>query len=81
PFMGEGIKPASGVSGQNGLLLPSLAKENLPKDLQSFTGMHLGIYKVRVTHPSKKIDSKFNNDTTLGAIVGPTTLELSFAVK
>ncbi|MGI9455773.1 MAG: hypothetical protein ACR2NU_04385 [Aeoliella sp.] len=81
PFMGDGIKPASGITGQNGLLLPSLSKKDLPKDLQSFTGMHLGIYKVRITHPSKKIASEFNTNTTLGAVVGPSTLEVVLAVK
>jgi len=81
PFMGEGIKTASGVTGQNGLVLPALSKEYLPKDLPSFRGMHLGIYKVRVTHPEQSIPAEFNTDTTLGAIVGPNTLGVVLAVK
>ncbi|MEZ6097919.1 MAG: hypothetical protein R3E01_03000 [Pirellulaceae bacterium] len=75
-FLGPGILPASGTSQDEGLVPLSIPVDELPDDLKSFRGIHLGMYKVRVTHPSVKIPSKFNAETVLGQVVGVATREI-----
>jgi hypothetical protein len=65
-FLGPEIKPATGVTNANGNAAMGIAPEELPKELRRHNFLRVGIYRVEVTHPAKKIPAKYNTDTTLG---------------
>ena len=68
PFLGEGPKPATGVTDVNGATKVSVANEHLPEQLQQarLRGLYGGIYRIEVTHPQRTIPAKYNTATTLG---------------
>jgi hypothetical protein len=69
-FMGPGFKPESGVSGSDGTAFPTVAEEELPKELRGRVhGVHCGVFRVTVTHPHVDIPSKYNTQTKIGRIV------------
>ena len=68
PFMGSGLKMASGVSGPDGLAVIYMPVEDLPDGVRS--GMAFGVYKVSVTHPEVTIPDRYNTATELGIEVG-----------
>lgn len=69
-FMGSGIKSASGVTGADGLAIPTVADEELPAEYRGrLKGVPCGIFRVTVTHPSVAIPPKFNTETTIGRMV------------
>ena len=63
--MADIIKPASGVTGQSGHVEMLIAAEDLPPDTP-YKGMHMGLYKVKITHPKRRIPARFNTQTELG---------------
>ncbi|MEX2306098.1 MAG: hypothetical protein WD738_00800 [Pirellulales bacterium] len=65
-FLGEEIKAAEGITNSDGNASMSIAPEELPKELRRHSFMRTGIYRVEITHPTKKIPAKYNTDTTLG---------------
>ena len=81
PFMGEETQPATGETDSSGVAILSVAPEFLPDDLPNFRGAHIGLFKVRITHPSQQIPAKYNQATTIGAYVSPTTKQLSFSLS
>jgi hypothetical protein len=72
PFLGDAVKPASGVMRSDGAIL-KIDPELLPEDLKMMRGVQPGLYKVRITHPSAKIPARYNTETTLGQEVVPGT--------
>jgi hypothetical protein len=76
PFLGGGIKPATGTTNRQGRVVMSLSKEDLPADLQSFRGVNLGVYRVRVTHPKRDIPAKYNTESILGQTVSRRTQDV-----
>jgi len=68
PYLGENVKPASGVTGPTGLARMSHAEEDLPKSAngRAIPGVFGGTYKVQVTHPTKQIPAKYGAATELG---------------
>jgi hypothetical protein len=65
-FLGAEIKEAKGVTNAAGTAALGLPPEELPKQLRRHNLMRVGIYRVEITHPSKKIPAKYNTDTELG---------------
>ena len=65
PALARTIKPASGISSQSGYVELLIAPENLPPDTP-YKGLHMGLYKVKVTHPDHEIPAKYNTETELG---------------
>ena len=72
PFLGEAVKPASGVMRSDGAIL-KIDPELLPEDQRMMRGVQPGLYKVRITHPSAKIPARYNTETTLGQEIVPGT--------
>ena len=72
PFLGDAVKPASGVMRSDGAIL-KIDPELLPEDQRMMRGVQPGIYKVRITHPSAKIPARYNTETTLGQEIVPGT--------
>jgi hypothetical protein len=68
PYLGEEVPEARGTTDANGIASMAIAAENLPENLRqrnrSLT--KVGIYKVRITHPSMTLPDKYNTQTTLG---------------
>lgn len=65
-FLGDAIKPAQGKTDANGFTAIAIPDDQLPKDQQGLTKMHLGLYRVEITHPTKKIPARYNSSSTLG---------------
>jgi hypothetical protein len=69
-FMGEDTKPATGITDRNGLAFPSVGDEELPEAYRGkVEGVHCGVFRVEVTHPTVPIPAKYNTQTELGRIV------------
>jgi hypothetical protein len=69
-FMGDAFKPSSGVSRPDGTAFPTVAEEELPKELRGRVhGVHCGIFRVTVTHPTVAVPAKYNTQTELGWVV------------
>jgi hypothetical protein len=66
PFLGPEIKEAKGVTNSTGTASMGIAPEELPKELRRHNLMRVGIYRVEITHPTKKIPAKYNTETELG---------------
>jgi hypothetical protein len=65
-FLGEEIQTAEGITDQSGTASLSIPTEDLPKELRRVPAMRAGIYRVEITHPTKKIPPKYNTETELG---------------
>lgn len=69
-FMGEAIKPATGITTRDGVASLSIAEEELPQEYRGrLRGVHCGVYRVIVTHPNVEIPTKYNTKTEIGRIV------------
>ena len=68
PYLGENVKPASGITGPTGLTRMSHAEEDLPKSANGrpIPGVKAGTFKIQITHPSRQIPAKYNTSTELG---------------
>lgn len=70
PFMGEALKPATGVTARTGGAGLSVADEEIPAAVRGkVKGAHCGIFRVVVTHPTVKVPAKYNTETELGRVV------------
>lgn len=65
-FLGDYIKPATGVTDSNGTAAIGIADEELPDKARGLKVMQFGLYRVEITHPSLKIPARYNTQTTLG---------------
>jgi hypothetical protein len=72
-FLADEIPPASGMTSEGGHVVPTVAKDKLPDHLKHVDVMRLGLYRVKITHPSKSIPAKYNTNTTRGMEVHPGT--------
>ena len=66
PFLGDRIKPAEGITNSSGGASLGIAPEEVPKELRRHSMMRVGIYRVEITHPTKKIPVRYNSETELG---------------
>jgi hypothetical protein len=74
-FFGESLHPASGEISQ-GVALLAIDPSLLPPDQADLRGVHPGVYKVKITHPSIKIPAKYNDQTTIGQEVAQDNPDL-----
>jgi hypothetical protein len=65
-FLGPQIKEANGVTDPTGTAALGISPDELPKELRRHHLMRVGIYRVEITHPTKKIPPKYNTATELG---------------
>lgn len=66
PFLGEDIPTAQGITDGAGAATLGIPPDDLPKELQRHHFMRVGIYRVEITHPTKKIPAKYNTESELG---------------
>ncbi len=79
-FLGDGLKPASGVTQANGVANVTISPDELPADCRGLSGVFPGVYKVEITHPSRTIPAKYNTQTVLGQEIALDTVGLSGVV-
>jgi hypothetical protein len=79
-FLGDAVKPAKGTMRSDGAIL-KIDPKLLPADQQLLRGVQPGLYKVRITHPTKKIPARYNTQTTLGQEVLPGTTGASYVLR
>jgi hypothetical protein len=65
-FLGDEIKTAEGVTNGAGVAALSIPIEELPKELRRTAALRVGIYRVEITHPTKKLPAKYNTESELG---------------
>lgn len=70
PFLGEAIRSAEGVTGNDGQARLKIADADLPSHLRGVPGIALGLYRVEITHPTVQLPPEFNTNTTLGVEIG-----------
>jgi len=85
-FFSSEIKPASAQTGPGGGGMLTLAPEDMPKGAPKIELMQPGLYRIEVTHPSRKIPAKYNTETTLGIEItsanpGPQGVHWSLSTK
>ncbi|MCA9236376.1 MAG: EF-hand domain-containing protein [Planctomycetales bacterium] len=66
PYLGDAVKTAYGTTGRAGIAAMDIRDEDLPTSEHGIVGVHVGTYKVEVTHPSVPIAERYNSATTLG---------------
>lgn len=66
PYLGDDMKTAVGTTDSSGSAEMSISEDELPSDLKDIRAVQYGTFKVRVTHPTVTIPSKYNTNTTLG---------------
>jgi hypothetical protein len=66
PYLGEYVKAAGGTTGDAGVTVMQIPDEDLPESERGIQGVHVGTFKLEVTHPSVSIPAKYNTQTTLG---------------
>jgi hypothetical protein len=71
PFITPAVREGMGVTSAQGTTIPRVMDDDIADDLKELPGVRLGIYRVMVTHPDKKIPPKYNSNTTLGCEVVP----------
>ncbi|HEX3599635.1 MAG TPA: hypothetical protein VHU84_05795 [Lacipirellulaceae bacterium] len=86
PFLGGGVKEASGETSAGGNGQFNMKPEDRPKNAPNMPLMQPGLYHVLITHPSIKIPPKYNIDTTLGIEItssnpGPEGVKWSLSSK
>lgn len=67
PFLGPGVKPATGTTMEDGTAGMSLAKEHLADP--RFPGVACGWYTIRVISSDRAIPDRYNVNSTLGCEV------------
>jgi hypothetical protein len=65
-FLGDRIKTAEGITNGSGVAALSISTDELPKELRRTPAMRVGIYRVEITHPTKKLPAKYNTESELG---------------
>jgi hypothetical protein len=66
PFLGDQVQAARGTTSAGGIAPMGIPADDLPERLKRFNIVHYGVFKVRITHPTIKLPSKYNTETELG---------------
>jgi hypothetical protein len=85
PFVGDSLKPAGGQADETGGGMLNMAAEDRPANVPAqLAVVQPGLYRVEITHPTRKIPEKYNVKTTLGvesSAAGQTTSGVTWALK
>ena len=73
-FLGDAVLSASGFTYTDGRCTLSMDPADLPKELSRIIGVQPGLYKVVITHDTKKIPARYNDQTTLSLEVSQETI-------
>lgn len=85
PYLGESIKPASGITNEYGYASLSVAPDDLPAALKQrgvkAGGVYVGTYKISVTHPSRTLPQLDTKSLPLGDEIARDTVDASIAIS
>lgn len=70
-FLGENFKPSEGETDSYGYAFMAIPKDQLPESQQLSHGMQVGLYRVAISHPERKIPAKYNDETELSVDLSP----------
>lgn len=71
-YLGEGTtQRAGGITNKSGRASLSLRPDDLPEGFRKYAMMQVGLYRVEITHRTKKIPERYNKKTILGFEVHP----------
>jgi hypothetical protein len=75
-YLGPNVKRATGITDDSGMANLAVAVEDMPPELAHLPidGVMGGTFKVRVTHPSVELPSRFNSETELGEEIAFDTI-------
>ena len=62
---------AVGAVDAAGIASLAITEADLPADLRGLRGVQFGMYRVKITHPSRSIPPKYTNGTELGCEIFP----------
>jgi hypothetical protein len=65
-FLEQSIETAKGTTDATGAVRMEIPEENRPPELMTHPGIQAGMYKVRISHPKKKLPVRYNTQTELG---------------
>lgn len=72
PYLGEGTTHiAGGVTDAKGQTRIAVPAEKVPEEYRKFGYMQVGLYRVKIKHPTKQIPAEYNEQTELGFEVHP----------
>ena len=65
-FLEQSIETAKGTTDATGAVRMEIPEENRPPELMTHPGIQAGLYKVRITHPQKKLPRRYHAESELG---------------
>ena len=74
PFLGELAKPAFGFTNEKGVANISHDKQDMPRGAEGGRGVTNGLFRIKITQPTKSIPAKYNEQTTLGQEIAIDTI-------
>ena len=84
-YLGPHVKPAAGVTNENGYATLSMAEEDIPDSLKSGSGIVRGVtggtYRIQVTHPRIDLPGIYQNNSVLGDEIALDTVGSSMEVE
>lgn len=75
--LGQASFSATGQTSFDGVTAISIAPESIPEQLRSTPLVPAGLYKVVITHPQRRLPSRYNSATELGCEVSADTADPS----
>jgi hypothetical protein len=68
-FTGDVLPPAEAVTANGGVCGPTVSPDLLSKEVP--VGLFCGLYRIKVTHPTKTIPARYNENTEIGIEIAP----------
>lgn len=66
PFLQGAVKPAAAVANGAGAGFIAMSEDDRPANAPKLPLVQPGLYRVEITHPSRKVPAKYNSSTMLG---------------
>jgi hypothetical protein len=80
PYLGAEVQTAEGTTNGAGSAALGIPPEYVPEHLRRKKMVHIGTFKVRITHPNVPIPAKYNIETQLGYETEPGNPYVNFAL-
>jgi hypothetical protein len=84
PYLGEALKPASGVTNSNGYAALGVALDDLPEALKQrglkSKGVYVGTYKIVLSHPRRQLPDTTSSGAPLGEEIALDTMNGKFDI-
>jgi hypothetical protein len=71
-FLDGAVKPAAGETDDSGAGVLGMASEDMPPNAPKMPLVQPGLYRVEITHATRKVPAKFNTESTIGVEITST---------